>query len=115
MHIAFSNDELRKLCNTSSLLDKVYSPKDVSVIKRRLMQLAAANDLGEFSPEGSPPLKLKCECFNNEQTHFKVPVNKNLFLMFSSATNATSIDLWSDINTIRIESIAEIENDHSSN
>ena len=113
MVIAFSNDEIKKLCNTASLLDKAYSPRDAVIIKRRLMQLAAANDLGEFSPEGSPPLK--CERLNNEHSRFKVPVSKNLHLLFSSPSEVAFAKPWSTINTIQIESITEIENDFSSN
>ena len=113
MVISFVNEEIKELCNSGLMLDERYSLKDSSIIKRRLLQLSAANDLGEFSPEGCAPVK--CQSLNGDHSKFKVPVNSKLHLVFSSSKhNESQVEKnWADITTIQIDDITELENDIS--
>tara|TARA_R110001583_G_scaffold195511_1_gene374767 strand:- start:23051 stop:23320 length:270 start_codon:yes stop_codon:yes gene_type:complete len=75
-------------------------------LMRRLLQLAAANNLGVFSPEGSPPLR--CKPVDGCSNLFKVSVYKDLHLLFSHSANVDDENVWTNIKEIRIEKIKEL-------
>lgn len=108
MNISFANEEIRDLCNVKELMDKRFSKLATDILRRRLIQLSAANALDEFSPEGSPPVK--CQVLDERLEKFRVPVHQELHLFFSNLSGIKKVDSsnWSNIREIRIDNIEEV-------
>jgi len=105
LNIQFISSELRELCNSKVNLENRFDIKTANLLGRRLTQLAAAESLNEFSPEGSAPMK--CSCDRNYSNLFKVPVGRDLNLTFTCDLTLASNDPndWEKITSIKIEKI----------
>lgn len=111
MNIKFANDSIMKLCNTEEIMLSAYGETCANIIKKRLLQLFAAEYLGIFLPPGSKPLM--CTSHTNTAINiFHLPIQEHYILIFESIDGVNIADGnaldWNTIKTIMIRNIERI-------
>ena len=91
-----------------------YGEACAQFLKRRLIQLSAAECLGIFLPVDSPPLY--CNCVQDNKNKFKLLLGEGYILVFkavgvSTKTDETILD-WNMIKSIVILKIENINHEH---
>jgi len=83
MKIYFVNNAIMDRCNKEQLMLHSYGQTCSNFLKRRLIQLAAAESLGVFSPQSSPPLR--CSCVTaSRKNQFQIPLGNEYVLIFEA-------------------------------
>ncbi|MFK5892072.1 MAG: hypothetical protein QM504_02505 [Pseudomonadota bacterium] len=114
MDIKFSDNTIQHRCNTEKAMLTAYGKECANLLKRRLLQLLAAEFLGVFAPTGCKPLK--CVPYSkNTLKQFQLPLEDNYILVFEAIdgdvlSNRKELD-WNSIKSIIIHSIEKIGHD----
>lgn len=111
MRISFENKTLMDLCNKESLMLSAYGEVCSGFLKRRLIQLSAAECLGIFMPADSPPLY--CSSTQHNKNKFKLLLGEEFILLFEAVdintnTNENTLD-WNMIKSIVILKVDRIK------
>jgi len=111
MNIKFANKTIMHLCNTERVMLSKYGQNCTNILKKRLLQLFAAEYLGIFLPPGSKPLK--CTSHTDASSNlFRLPLHEKHILIFESIdgriqSGSSNLD-WNTIRTIMIHNIEKI-------
>ena len=108
MNIKFANNTIMHQCNIEKVMLSAYGKNCTDILKKRLLQLFAAEYLGVFLPPGSRPLI--CTVYSNKSAnHFQLPLQDNYILIFESVDGEKLIGSdkpdWNTIRTIMIHNI----------
>ena len=108
MNIRFNCKDVMNICNYESEMVKNIGFEASKILKRRLFQLSAADNLSLFAPEGSPPEKCTEVSISNKKI-FQININRYLNLFFYPLNGKKHEDtdkfVWDTVSEVCIHAV----------